>query len=114
MKLSGARSGGAECAAVPRHRLASVVAESGGLAYLSFCLSFHRASFDWTGAYLLDTASDLSCNDSTGQHALDGCQLSCNPLRVTQDRGSSACQSASCHQTEYLVPAPQWSPRSGG
>jgi hypothetical protein len=36
------------------------------------------------------------------------------PLRATRDRGSSACQSASCHQMEYLVTAPQWSPRSGG
>jgi hypothetical protein len=54
------------------------------------------------------------CKESTHQHAVDDARLSCNPLRATRDRGSSACQSASCHQMEYLVPAPQWSPRSGG
>jgi hypothetical protein len=62
----------------------------------------------------LDHPPNVSCRDSTGQYAVDGPLLSCNPLRATRDRGSSACQSASCHQMEYLVPAPQWSPRSGG
>jgi hypothetical protein len=48
----------------------------------------------------------VSCKDSTRQYAVDDPCLSCNPLRATRGRGSSACQSASCHQMECLVPAP--------
>jgi hypothetical protein len=74
---------------------------------MSFSMSFHPALLGPTGAYWLDDPPDVACKESTRQHAVDGCPLSCNPLRATRDRGSSSCQSASCHQMEYLVPAPQ-------
>jgi hypothetical protein len=73
---------------------------------MSFRLSFHLALLERTGAYWLDDPPDLSCQDSTRQHPVDDPLLSCNPLRATRGRGSSACQSASCHQMECLVPAP--------
>jgi hypothetical protein len=40
-------------------------------------MSFHQALLSPTGAHSLDTASDLSCKNSTRQHALDGPLLSC-------------------------------------
>ena len=45
---------------------------------MSFCLSSHLAPLSPTRAHWLDDAPDLSCKGSTGQHAVDGCQLSCN------------------------------------
>ena len=44
---------------------------------MSFRLSFHQALLGPTGAHWLDTASDLSCKDSTGQYAVDDPLLSC-------------------------------------
>ena len=43
---------------------------------MSFCLSFHLALLGPTGAHWLDNASDLSCMEDTGQHAMDGPRLS--------------------------------------
>jgi hypothetical protein len=43
----------------------------------SFRWSFHQGTRGVTERYLLDDAYDLSCKDSTCQHALDGCLLSC-------------------------------------
>jgi hypothetical protein len=48
---------------------------------MSFQLSFHLAPLGPSGAYWLDDALDLSCQDSTRQHSLDDPLLSCNPLR---------------------------------
>jgi hypothetical protein len=51
--------------------------ESGGAAGMSFPLSFHLALLGPTGAHWLDDPSDLTCKDSTGQHAVDDPRLSC-------------------------------------
>jgi hypothetical protein len=50
---------------------------------MSFHLSFHQALLDPTGAHWLDDPPNLTCKDSTGQHAVDGPRLSCNQLRLT-------------------------------
>lgn len=47
---------------------------------MSFRLSFHLTLLVPTGAHWLDGPSDLSCNETTRQHAVDGSPLSCNPL----------------------------------
>jgi hypothetical protein len=44
---------------------------------MSFRLSFHQPLLGPTGAHLLDDLSDLSCKDSTRQHAVDDPLLSC-------------------------------------
>ena len=44
---------------------------------MSFSMSFHLPLLGPTGAYWLDTASDLSCKESTGQYAVDDPLLSC-------------------------------------
>ena len=44
---------------------------------MSFRLSFHPASFRPTRAHWLDDPPDLTCQDSTGQHAVDDPLLSC-------------------------------------
>jgi hypothetical protein len=51
-------------------------------------MSFHLALLDPTGAYWLDDPSDLSCKESTGQHAVDYPRLSC------KQQGVSPCDSA--------------------
>jgi hypothetical protein len=48
---------------------------------MSFRLSFHQALLDPTGAYQVDDLSDLTCKDSTRQHAVDVPLLSCNSGR---------------------------------
>jgi len=50
---------------------------------MSFRMSFHLAPLGLTGAHWLDDPSDLSCKDSTGQHATDDPRLSCNQLRLS-------------------------------
>ena len=55
---------------------------------MSFCLSFHQTSLGRTGAHWLDRPPDASCTDSTGQHAMDGSLLSCNPLLATWGHAS--------------------------
>jgi hypothetical protein len=52
-------------------------------ARLSFRLSFHPALRGPTGADWLDDRSDLSCKDSTRQHAVDDSRLSCKQLSLT-------------------------------
>ena len=47
---------------------------------LSFRLSFHQALLGPTGAHWLDDPPDLSCEDDTRQHAVDGPRLSCNQV----------------------------------
>jgi hypothetical protein len=47
---------------------------------MSFWVSFHPALLSLSGAHWLDDPPDLSCKDSTPQHAVDGSQLSCNLL----------------------------------
>ena len=37
---------------------------------MSFCLSFHLALLDRTGAHWLDDLSDVTCKETTGQHVL--------------------------------------------
>jgi hypothetical protein len=44
---------------------------------MSFCLSFHTASLATTGPHWLDDPSDLSCKETTRQHAVDDPRLSC-------------------------------------
>jgi hypothetical protein len=44
---------------------------------MSFRLSFHLALLGPSGAYWLDAPPDLSCKDSTRQHAVDDPLLSC-------------------------------------
>jgi hypothetical protein len=44
---------------------------------MSFRLSFHLALLGLTGAYWLDDPPDLACKDSSRQHPVDGCPLSC-------------------------------------
>ena len=61
---------------------------------MSFSLSFHQALLGPSGAHWLDDPPDLSCLDSTRQHALDDPLLSCNPLPAVRGCGSSACQFA--------------------
>src|SRR5215216_4883209 len=45
---------------------------------MSFRLSFHQALLGLSGAHWLDDPPDLSCQDSTGQHAVDDPLPSCN------------------------------------
>jgi hypothetical protein len=47
----------------------------------SFSQSFHLALLGPTGAHWLDGLPDVSCKDSTRQHAVDDPLLSCNQLR---------------------------------
>jgi hypothetical protein len=47
---------------------------------MSFQMSFHLAPLGATGAHWLDAASDLTCQDSTQQYAVDDPRLSCNRL----------------------------------
>jgi hypothetical protein len=44
---------------------------------MSFCWSFHLASLATTGPHWLDDPPDLSCKQTTRQHALDNPRLSC-------------------------------------
>ena len=44
---------------------------------MSFFLSFHLTLLGPTGAHWLDDPPDLTCKDSTGQHAADDPRLSC-------------------------------------
>jgi hypothetical protein len=44
---------------------------------MSFPLSFRQALLRPTGEYWLDDLSDVSCKETTRQHAVDDCQLSC-------------------------------------
>jgi hypothetical protein len=39
---------------------------------MSFPLSFHQLLLGPIGAHWLDDPSDLTCKESTGQHAVDG------------------------------------------
>ena len=55
---------------------------------MSFRLSFHLPLLGPTGPHWLDDRHDLSCQDSTGQHAVDDPLLSCNRKVV----GSAAIQ----------------------
>jgi hypothetical protein len=61
---------------------------------MSFCLSFHQGLLRPTGGDQLDGPLDgpldLSCKESTRQHALDDTLLSCK-----QQGGSGASKSAS-------------------
>ena len=54
---------------------------------MSFSVSFHPALLGPTGAHWLDDPSELSCKDSTRQHAVDGPLLSCNSVPT---RGASS------------------------
>jgi hypothetical protein len=63
----------------------------------SFRQSFHQALLRPSGAHWLDDPSDVSCKDSTGQHAVDDPRLSCkqqvggsSPPASSQNRSSEA------------------------
>ena len=45
---------------------------------MSFRLSLHQPLLSPAAAHWLDSASDLTCNDSTRQHPLDDPRLSLN------------------------------------
>jgi hypothetical protein len=47
---------------------------------MSFRLSFHRPLLSPTGTHWLDDRPDLTCQDSTGQHAVDDPLLSCKQM----------------------------------
>jgi hypothetical protein len=49
-------------------------------------MSFHQPLLGPTGAHWLDDLSDVSCKDSTRQHAADDPLLSCNPLPLLGSR----------------------------
>jgi hypothetical protein len=57
---------------------------------MSFPVSFHLPPLGPSGAYWLDDAPDLSCQDSTQEHPVDDPLLSCNPLLATWGHGSPA------------------------
>jgi len=65
---------------------------------MSFRWSFHLALLGPTGAHWLDGPPDLSCKETTGQHAVDDPRLSCNPLPACSDRWQSVWQSTRRHQ----------------
>jgi hypothetical protein len=67
-------------------------------ADVSFRLSFHLALLGPTGAHWLDDPADLTCKDSTRQHAMDGWPLSCkqqvggsSPPASSNNSRSQAC-----------------------
>ena len=66
-------------------------------------MSFHLPLLGLTGAHWLDDPPDVTCKESTGQHAVDSCPLSYNPLPACLDRWQSVWQSTRRHQMEYLV-----------
>jgi hypothetical protein len=53
----------------------------------SFCLSFHQGLLGRSAASQLDEPPDLSCQDGTGQHPADGCQLSPKQRRFYYETG---------------------------
>jgi len=55
---------------------------------MSFSVSFHQALLSPSGAHWLDDPSDLTCKETTRQHAVDDPLLSCNPLLATWGHGS--------------------------
>jgi hypothetical protein len=57
-----------------------------GMRRMSFRLSFHPVSLQRTGAHWLDGPPDLSCKETTRQHAVDDPLLSCN----SRFRGAAA------------------------
>src|SRR4029450_1914899 len=65
---------------------------------MSFCLPFHPALLSLTGAYWLDDPPDLSCKESTRQHAVDGSLLSCK-----QQVGGSSPPASSQHRRSQGV-----------
>ena len=44
---------------------------------MSFSVSFHQALLSLSGAHWLDDPSDLTCKETTRQHAVDDPLLSC-------------------------------------
>ena len=66
-----------ECTRPNRRTQAPPSCSSAGSAAMSFWLSFHQALLGPTGPHQLDDPSDLTCKDSTGQHAVDDPRLSC-------------------------------------
>jgi hypothetical protein len=71
---------------------------------MSFRLSFHQPLLRPTGAHLPDDPPDLSCQDSTCQHAVDSWPLSCN-LLPCQERPTTPMRSHRCPAA-----ASAWSP----
>jgi hypothetical protein len=57
---------------------------------MSFCLSFHLPLLGLSGAHWLDCQPDLSCEDSTGQHQVDGWPLSCKQQVPGSSPGASS------------------------
>jgi hypothetical protein len=55
------------------------------LSAVSFHLSFHLPLLRIAGAHWLDGPPDLSCKDSTRQHATDDPLLLCKQLRCLQE-----------------------------
>ncbi|MGH9258438.1 MAG: hypothetical protein ACRD08_00860 [Acidimicrobiales bacterium] len=51
-------------------------------------MSFHLAPLAATGTYWLDDSPDLSCKDSTRQHAVDDLRLSCKQQALCLGRGA--------------------------
>jgi hypothetical protein len=77
---------------------------SGGAVGMSFRLSFHLLLLSPTEAHWLDDPSDLTCKDSTQQHAVDDPLLSCNLLSC-QERPTTPKPSLLCPAAAFA-----WSP----
>jgi hypothetical protein len=66
---------------------------------MSFRLSFHLALLGLSGPQWLDNPPDLSCQDSTRQHAVDDSRLSCKQqsgVRVLYVRRASGGYESAC------------------
>jgi hypothetical protein len=77
---------------------------------MSFSVSFHQALLSPTGAYWLDDPSDLTCKETTRQHAVDDPLLSCkqqvegsSPPASSQSRSSQACNNRTIEQARTVA-----------
>jgi hypothetical protein len=57
---------------------------------MSFPVSFHLPPLGPSGAYWLDDPPDLTCQDSTQEHAVDDPLLSCNEVYLDRAAAENA------------------------
>jgi hypothetical protein len=70
---------------------------------MSFCLSLHLGLLGRSGAYWLDDPPDLSCKDSTRQHAVDDPRLSCNPVHASWVAAGNESRPGRCYRSSRLT-----------
>jgi hypothetical protein len=76
--------------------------------WLSFRVSFHQAPLGLSGAHWLDDPPDLSCEDSTWPHVVDGPLLSCKQqVGGSSPPASSQNRSGDRDPTATAVARPQ-------